>query len=115
VLGPAGTLIGRCFLARFTGEAGDVERARDLFTELVDDVTEVYGPDHRTTLRARSYLAKFTGQAGDVESARDLYAELVEHLRRVLGPDHQDTLAARSTLARLSDKPTQNDPRPTPA
>ena len=93
------TLAARHRLAYWTGEAGDVVAARDLFAGLLKDRVRVLGPDHPHTLATRRDLAYWTGRAGNVVAARDLFAALLEDRTRVLGPDHLDTLAARHELA----------------
>jgi hypothetical protein len=58
VLGPnhPETLKTRAGHARWTGEAGDPGRARELFTALLPDVTRVPGPNHPETYRAQQEM-----------------------------------------------------------
>jgi predicted component of type VI protein secretion system len=93
------TLGTRSDLASWTGQAGDVERARDLLQALLRDDVDVLGPDHPETLLSRGNFAFWTGEAGDAEQARHLLATLLPDYVRVLGPDHPETLSIRSNLA----------------
>ncbi len=79
---------------------GDFLRVRKLLAAVVEDMTRVFGPDHRNTLIAQSSLAHCTGKAGDVIRARELATAAVEDMIRVLGPDHDDILYAHSDLVR---------------
>ncbi len=89
----------RVLLAYWTGTVGDVVRAREPFSTVVEDAGRVLGRDHIESLVARTKLAYWTGQAGDVVRARDLSAVLVEDMMRVLGPDDRHTLLARHYVA----------------
>jgi hypothetical protein len=93
------TLAARHSLARWTGEAGNRAKARDLFGELLPIREKVLGAEHPDTLTARHELARWTGQAGDAALARDLFAELAPIREKVLGAEHTDTLTTRSGLA----------------
>ncbi len=94
------TLSLRDTVANWSGEVGEVTRARELYTMLVEDMVRVFGPDHRHTLVARLRLAEWMGEDGAVAQARKLATALVEDMVRVFGPDHRHTLRARATLAR---------------
>lgn len=50
-------LTARHHLARWTGEAGDATRARDLFAELLPVRERVLGAEHPDTLTTRNQLA----------------------------------------------------------
>src|ERR1022692_3179157 len=50
------TLNDRGNLARWTGEAGDPERARDLYAALLPDCERILGPEHPDTLTTRDEL-----------------------------------------------------------
>jgi hypothetical protein len=65
LLGPdhPDTLLARCELARWTGEAGDAAGARDQFAALLPSDERVLGPDHPRTLAARRQLAHWTEKA----------------------------------------------------
>ena len=93
------TLAARTQLARWTGKAGDVARARDQYTKLLPIMERVLGAENPDNLTVRDYLATTTGEAGDAPGARDQFAALLPIEERVLGPEHPDTLTARSNLA----------------
>jgi len=93
------TLTARANLAAWTGEAGALATARDLYAALLPDLVRVLGPDHPHTLTARGNLAARTGETGDPATARDVYAALLPDMVRVLGPDHPHTLTTRADLA----------------
>ncbi len=57
------TLTARANLARWTGEAGDLAAARDLFAALLSVRERVSGPEHPHTLTARHELARWAGRA----------------------------------------------------
>jgi len=57
------TLTARNNLARWTGEAGEPARARDLVAALVPDLVRVLGADHPHTLTARNNLKYWTDAA----------------------------------------------------
>jgi hypothetical protein len=93
------TLRLRDTLAEWTRETGDVLRARDLYTALVEDMTHFLGPNERATLIARNNHARCTGETGDVAGARELCTSVVKDMTHSLGPDDRATLIARSHLA----------------
>jgi len=97
VLGPNHrlTLMAQFHLARWTGEAGDATRARELFTTLVDDDGRVLGPDDPYTLDARYHLAHWTQETGDAAQAHELLAAVEKDAERVLGPGYRDSLRGR--------------------
>jgi hypothetical protein len=67
VLGPERpeTLRARASHARWTGQAGEVGQARDLFAALLPGVTRVLGPDHPDTYRTRDNLVRWNRLATD--------------------------------------------------
>jgi Tetratricopeptide repeat len=69
VLGPdhPDTLTTRGNLARWTGEAGHPEQARQLSADLLLDHERVLGPDHPKTLATRHNLTHWTEQAATAE------------------------------------------------
>jgi Tetratricopeptide repeat len=93
------TLAASYELACWTGHAGDVAAARDLFASLLPFRERVLGPEHPDTLAARHDLASWTGHAGNAPGARDQFAVLLPVSKQVLSPEHPSTLAARHDLA----------------
>ncbi|KAB1162073.1 tetratricopeptide repeat protein [Micromonospora sp. AMSO12t] len=94
------TLIDVCGLtqktARYLGEAGLHQSARDLFAELLPIYEQVQGVEHPEILATRHNLARWTGAAGDPAGARDLFAEVLPIYEQVLGAEHPDTLDTRN-------------------
>ena len=66
VLGPEhpATLAARANLARWTGEAGDLAAARDLFAALLPVRERVLGPEHPDTLATRHTSPSGPGRRG---------------------------------------------------
>ncbi|MGX8910233.1 tetratricopeptide repeat protein [Streptomyces netropsis] len=78
------TLAARHNLAYWRGEAGDAAGAAAAYTELLEHMLRVLGPDHPDTLVVRGSLARWRGEAGDATGAVTAYTELLEHKLRVL-------------------------------
>jgi len=55
--------LARANLARWTGEVGNVDRAKDLAAAVLGDFVRLYGPDHRYTVVVRSWLAPWAPQS----------------------------------------------------
>ncbi|WP_079248677.1 tetratricopeptide repeat protein [Streptomyces sp. MJM1172] len=83
------------------GYAGDPQKARDLFAELVLDHVRALGASHPNTLSSRHNLAHWTGEAGDPQKAGELFAELVPANTNILGAEHPSTLSSRHEHARM--------------
>ena len=101
------TLTARGRLAYWTGEAGDVAAARDLFAALLLARERVSGAEHPDTLTVRAYLAHWTGEAGDPAAARDLFGALLPVRERVSGPEHPNTVTVRTNLATWARQASQ--------
>jgi hypothetical protein len=95
------TLTAQASLARWTGEAGDPERALALYTKLLPLSEQILGTEHADTMATRDGIAKWTGECGDPAKARDLYSELLPARERLLGHDHPVTSATRRNLSIL--------------
>jgi hypothetical protein len=101
-------------IAHYLGWSGSYPAARDL-SQLIADartVSNVYGPEHRSTLAARGSLAFWIGMAGDAAGARDQFATLLPVIERVLGAEHRNTLATRRQLAYWTGRPGDTAPDP---
>ncbi len=72
--------------------------ARDLLPQL----EQVLGRNHRVTLMTRHNVAHFTGQSGDKPEALRLFQALMPDWEQVLGRDHPDTLLSRRNIAHLT-------------
>jgi hypothetical protein len=86
-------------IAAWTGRAGDVRAALDLFTMLLPDQVRVLGTDHPDVLTTRNNIAAFTGEAGDVRTALAAFIALLPDRVRALGAGHPDVLTTRSNIA----------------
>lgn len=73
--------------------------AEDLERGVVEKRTEMFGPDHPSTLAAKGNLASTLKSTGYVEEAQGLEEAVLEARKRVLGPKHPDTLTAMANLA----------------
>ena len=93
------TLTTRGNLALAYRESGNLQKAIDMFEDVLTDRTRLLGPNHPHTLRTRGNLAAAHQQAGHLSTAIDMHQALLPDMSRVLGPDHPDTLATRSNLA----------------
>jgi hypothetical protein len=96
------TLTARREIAFWTGQTGQIQRAHQLFQELLPDQERALGPDHPETLATRLNIAQGIGQAGDIRGALRLLHELLADQERVLGADHVQTLGCRNNIALLS-------------
>jgi hypothetical protein len=83
------TLATRCSLAECLT---DVIRAKQLFTELVEDTNQALGAEDEQSLNVRGHLIRTMAQCGAVLDARQLLDCLLQDVRRVLGPNHAETL-----------------------
>lgn len=95
------TLASRLYVAEWTGESGDANRACELCAELLPIMERVSGPADMATLSTRYALAHWSGMAGRNEQSRDLFAALIPVIERVRGAEHHDTLWTRHQLAHL--------------
>mgnify|MGYP000999661053 CR=1 FL=1 len=93
------TLIARSNLADAHQDAGNLQKAIDMYEALLTDCTRVLGPDHPNTLIARSNLANAHRQAGRLSKAIDMHEALLDDRTRILGPNHPHTLTTRNSLA----------------
>ena len=91
VLGPehVDTLSTLGNLAMWTGEAGDAQTARQMFSRLLDEQWPCFslGRDHPDTLSTWARLAAWTGRAGNPEEARWPSGQLLDDQLRLRGPD----------------------------
>jgi tetratricopeptide (TPR) repeat protein/predicted Ser/Thr protein kinase len=71
--------------------------------------TELYGPEHATTLHVANLLADLLDQAGRYEEAEPLIRRNLAVCRRVLGPEDPTTLAAANHLGTLLRKQKRLD------
>ena len=92
------TLSTRTQVAYYTGRAGDLDAALQLYRELQADQERVLGADHPNTLSTRASITYNTEDSGDSSAALRLYRELLADQVRVLGADHPDTVLNRYRL-----------------
>ena len=78
---------------------GRVEEAEALLRELVEDTSELLGPDSESAISCRVDLGNLVGETGDPEEALELLRSALLAARDTLGDDHETTLLARDRLA----------------
>ncbi len=91
---------GISLIARYLGNIGNYDAARDLYQQVLEAREHSRGAEEPGTLFARGEVAYWTGKAGDAAGARDQLAALLPVAERVLGPEHPDSLRFRGNLAR---------------
>jgi len=88
------------YQAQWELEEGSAEKAIEICRELVEEWTDIQGPDGETVLVWRGFLGRSLTEARRfLEAERELTA-LLDDRNRVLGPDHPQTLVTRGNLAR---------------
>ena len=93
------TLATRGNLAIAYRESGNLQKAIDIFEDVLTDCTRLLGPNHPHTLATRNNLAAAHQQAGHLSTAIDMFEDVLPDMTRLLGPDHPHTLTARINLA----------------
>ena len=93
------TLATRGNLAIAYRESGNLQKAIDMFEDVLADCTRILGPNHPHTLATRNNLALAHQQAGHLSTAIDMHEALLPDMTRILGPNHPNTLATRNNLA----------------
>ena len=93
------TLATRGNLAIAYRESGNLQKAIDIFEDVLTDCTRLLGPNHPHTLATRNNLAAAHQQAGHLSTAIDMFEDVLPDMTRLLGPDHPDTLTTRSHVA----------------
>jgi len=97
-------------------QLGQALRALDLFDEatpllssVAEELAELAGPDHPSTLSAKTELLTCLHHQGKLEGELEieLRREIYEGTRRVMGEDHPQTLTAMSNLAVVLTKSNQ--------
>jgi non-specific serine/threonine protein kinase/serine/threonine-protein kinase len=119
VLGLLGTSLGLLIAARHKADAivstaglvtatieratdhaskGNLDQARKLLEDALDDAVHELGGDHEVTLAAKNNLASVMKSLGDLESSGKLNSEVLEIRRRDFGDDHPLTIASINNL-----------------
>ena len=93
------TLATRGNLAIAYRESGNLQKAIDMFEDVLTDRTRLLGPNHPHTLATRNNLALAHQDAGHLSTAIDMHQALLPDMTRILGPNHPNTLATRNNLA----------------
>ena len=93
------TLGTRGNLALAYRESGNLQKAIDMFEDVLTDRTRLLGPDHPDTLATRGNLAIAYRESGSLQKAIDMFEDVLADCTRLLGPDHPDTLTTRNNLA----------------
>ena len=93
------TLATRGNLAIAYRKSGNLEKAIDIFEDVLANRTRLLGPDHPDTLTTRNNLALAHQDAGLLSTAIDMHHALLNDAIRLLGPNHPHTLRTRGNLA----------------
>ena len=93
------TLTTRGNLALAYRESGNLQKAIDMFEDVLTDCTRLLGPDHPDTLTTRNNLALAHQDAGLLSTAIDMFEDVLADCTRLLGPNHPHTLTTRNNLA----------------
>jgi tetratricopeptide (TPR) repeat protein len=94
VLGPA------THAARYLRAAGELPRAEQEYTTLVETGRALLGRDHPDVLALQHDLCRVWYDGGQYNRAKRGFHTVLATRRRVLGPDHPDTLTTGHYLAR---------------
>ncbi|MFI5959736.1 tetratricopeptide repeat protein [Cryptosporangium sp. NPDC051539] len=81
----------RIALANYVSQSADHPTAAQLYSDLIDDVAWVCGPDDRITLQVRQWHAIAIGNTGDPRRAANLLIGVRADQARALGADDPDT------------------------
>ena len=93
------TLATRGNLAIAYRKSGNLQKAIDMFEDVLTDRTRLLGPDHPDTLTTRGNLAIAYRESGNLQKAIDMFEDVLADCTRLLGPDHPHTLTTRNNLA----------------
>ena len=93
------TLATRSNLAIAYRKSGNLEKAIDIFEDVLANRTRLLGPDHPDTLTTRNNLALAHQEAGLLSTAINMHQALLNDEIRLLGPNHPSTLNTRGNLA----------------
>jgi hypothetical protein len=75
------------------------QEALSLAEPLTADLTQLWGGDHRLSIRAVSLTAFLAAKSGDLKAALLLGEDAANRLLKQLGPSHPETLAAQANVA----------------
>ena len=104
------TLTTRRDLAVAYRESGNLQKAIDMFEDVLTDRTRILGPDRLHTFTTRGNLAIAYRESGNLQKAIDMFEDVLTDRTRILGPDHRRTLTTRRDLA-VARLKTGNAPR----
>jgi tetratricopeptide (TPR) repeat protein len=93
------TLLTMNVLAVACQGAGKLDRAVQLYEQLLPLMRAKYAADYPPTLTAMFNLAGAYRAAGKIDRALSLYEQVLARRKSILGPDHPDTFASMSGLA----------------
>jgi tetratricopeptide (TPR) repeat protein len=79
--------------------AGDIRRAIDLHSRVLDDRREILGEDDEVVRQSLHHLALACRHAGEISRAIPLLQQALDDERCKSGTDHPDTLACQLNLA----------------
>jgi tetratricopeptide (TPR) repeat protein len=92
------TLLSAGHLAFDLRVLGELERARELYTDTLERSRRVSGRDDPNTLTVASNFAVCLLVLDENSAARELLEDTLARRRRVLGADHPDTLVSANNL-----------------
>lgn len=80
------------------------DEAEKRLRSVIETRSQLYGPEHRETLKARHLLAFAFYRQAKYEKAEAEYRELIKLDEKILGPEHPETLFTRWDLAAVMTK-----------
>ena len=103
VLGPdhLTCFVAKGLLAALEADIGDLETARDLYTEERDYIITHYPLDHDTRLFYQTRLAQVHQKLGNLALAKSLQEEAFEKRKELDGDDHLLTASSKCDLAHM--------------
>ena len=93
------TLDAMLQLADANNEAGEIEKARDLFQDCLKLATQAQGQDSELTLKAMDGLGNTLMRLGHADKAEPLHLEALETVRRMYGEENELFLATTFNLS----------------
>jgi tetratricopeptide (TPR) repeat protein len=76
-----------------------LDQAEKIIRSVIDLRNQIYGPQHRETLRSRRRLAWCLHRQGKNEEAEREYRELIKADEKIFGPEDRETIRSHTDLA----------------
>jgi tetratricopeptide (TPR) repeat protein len=80
-------------------QSGQYTKALEFNLQALDAFQQMFGPEHRYTLRGMNSLASTYSCLEEYEKAEELFSHVLNVRKRLLGPEHLDTLSSMHNLA----------------